>query len=110
MVEWGQVQRDLAEEGYPSFEFDSGETAVPGLSGSWLVGRIEWEGRLKRESLPLRWRLLDSLPFGTTLPTDPEYAPDGVRRVAEEHGLAVVIVSGGPDWVQIALVASDTRE
>ena len=34
MVEWGQVQCDLAEEGYPSFEFDSGETAVPGRSGS----------------------------------------------------------------------------
>ncbi|ADJ15257.1 hypothetical protein [Halalkalicoccus jeotgali] len=110
MVEWKQVELDLAEEGYSDFEFDRGETAVPGVSGSWLVGRIKREGRLKRENHPFRWKVLDSLPFGTTLPTDPEYAPDSVRQIAEKYGLDVVIISGGRDWVRIALVEADSEE
>lgn len=104
MVEWKQVEHDLEGAGYPDFEFEIGETAVPGLSGSWLAGKIEREGQLKRENLPFRWRLLDSLPFGTTLPTEPKHAPDSIRRIAEKHGLDVVTISGGGDWVRIALV------
>ena len=104
MVDWEQVERDLEEAGYSGFEFDSGKTAVPGLSGSWLVGKIGREGRLKRENLPYPWKLLDALPFGAAVPTDPEFAPDGIRRVADAHGLNVVITSVGNDWVRVALV------
>ena len=104
MVDWEQVERDLEEAGYSDFEFDTGETAVPGLCGSWLVGKIEREGRLKRENLPYPWKLLGALPFGSAVPTDPEFAPDGVLRIAEEYGLDVVIISVGSDWVRIALV------
>ncbi|MFC4550985.1 MULTISPECIES: hypothetical protein [Halorussus] len=104
MVDWEQVERDLDEAGYSNFEFDSGETTVPGLSGSWLAGKIEREGRLERENLPYPWRLLDALPFGSSVPTDPEYAPDAIQRIADGYGLDVVIISVGSDWVRIALV------
>jgi len=104
MVDWEQVERDLDDAGYSDFEFDTGETAVPGLSGSWLVGRIERESRLKRENLPYPWKLLDALPFGSSVPTDPEHAPDAIRRIANDYRLDVVIISVGNDWVQIALM------
>ena len=104
MVEWEQVECDLGDAGYSGFEFDSGETAVPGLSGEWLVGKIERAGRLQRENLPYPWKLFDALPFGSAVPTDPEFAPDSVRRIADEYELDVVIISVGRDWVRIALV------
>jgi len=103
MVNWEQVKSDLEDAGYSDFEFDTGETAVPGLSGSWLVGKIGREGRLKRENLPYPWKLLDALPFGSAVPTDPKFAPGSLRQIAETHGLDVVIISVGDDWVRIAL-------
>lgn len=110
MVDWERVEHELVDAGYRDFWYDTGDTAVPGLSGSWLVGRIGREGRLKRENLPFRWRLLDSLPFGTTLPTDPEYAPDAILRIAERHEVTVIIISGGRDWVRLALVETAPGE
>jgi len=107
MVDWEQVARDLADAGYPEFEYDEGETAVPGLSGSWLVGRVERDGEPKRESPPWPWNLLDAVPFGAAVPTDPAYAPDSILRIAERHEVDVVVVSAGSDWVRIALVAPD---
>ncbi|MEE6208848.1 hypothetical protein U3A55_01570 [Salarchaeum sp. III] len=104
MVTWEQVERDLDEAGYPGFAFDTGETAVPGLSGSWLVGKIGRDGRLKRENLPYPWKLLDALPFGSAVPTDPAFAPAPIQRIAEKHGVDIVIVSVDSDWVRIALV------
>jgi len=38
MAEWDRVELDLAEEGYSDFEFDSGETAVPGVLGRGSSG------------------------------------------------------------------------
>lgn len=107
MVDWEQVERDLDDAGYSNFEFDAGETAVPGLSGSWLVGKVEREGESTRENLPYPWRLLDALPFVSAVPTDPELAPDSVVRIAEEYGLDVVVTSVGSDWLRIALVEAD---
>ena len=104
MDDWEQVKRDLGDAGYSDFEFDTGETAVPGLTGSWLVSKIEREGRLKRENLPYPGKLLHALPFGSAVPTDPEYAPDAIRRIADDYGLDVVIISVGNDWVRTALV------
>jgi sugar phosphate isomerase/epimerase len=104
MVDWATVERDLAAAGYTDFEVDTGETAVPGMSGAWLAGTIDREGRLKRTNLPLLWRLLDTLPCSSTVPADPEYAPAAIRQIAQDYGLDVVIVSVGSDWVRIALV------
>lgn len=103
MVDWERAERDLDAAGYPGFAFETGETAVPGLSGAWLEGEIERSGRLKRENLLLPWRLLDAPPFGAAVPADPEYAPERIRRIAEGYGLDVVIISCGSDWVRIAL-------
>jgi len=54
-------------------------------------------------------RLVDSLPSGAAAPTDPEFAPEGIRRVGERHGLNVVTVSVGTDWVRIAVVEPNYR-
>lgn len=35
MPDWERVGRELREAGYCGFEFESGDTAVPGLSGEW---------------------------------------------------------------------------
>jgi len=107
MVDWEAVERELADAGYPGFEFDSGETAVPGLSGSWLVGEIERDGGLTRENLPYPWKLLDALPYCSAVPTDPEHVSEPLERIAEGHGLEIVVVSVGSDRVRIALVESD---
>ena len=50
MPDWDRVIQQLRETGYSGFEFDSGETAVPGLSGEWVAGEIAREGSLKKEA------------------------------------------------------------
>lgn len=100
MVDWVQVEGDLEDAGYSDFEFDTGKTAVPGLSGSWLVGKIEQEGGPKRKNRSYPRKLLDTLPVTCAGPTD---VPDRIRRIAEAYELDVLIISAGSDWVRIAL-------
>lgn len=110
MIDWEPVRRELREVGYSGFEFDSGKTAVPGLSGEWIVGEIAREGRLKRENQPILIRILDALPGdGGAVATDPEYAPENIRKVACRHGLELVIISVTSDSVCIALCESSER-
>ncbi|MFC6732980.1 MULTISPECIES: hypothetical protein [unclassified Haladaptatus] len=108
MPDWSHVERDLAAVDYEDFEFDSGKTAVPGLSGEWLVGKIDRQGPLKRENLSLRLRLWDALPGVASIPTEPEYAPANIREIAARHELDVVLISAGRDWVRVALVAPES--
>jgi len=54
MTDWARVTQALEAAGYPGFEFDSGDTAVPELSGEWVAGEIARDGGLKRENQP-RW-------------------------------------------------------
>jgi hypothetical protein len=107
MVDWERVRRELADAGYAGFRVDTGETAVPGLSGAWVVGEIEREGRLAHGRLPLRFRLVDAIPGLTALPTDPRYVPGDVRRIAAEHGLDVVVIGGDGERVRVALRAPE---
>ena len=109
MTDWERVIQELQEAGYSGFEFDSGETAVPGLSGEWVVSGITREGRLKRENQPLMIRILDALPGGGAVATDPEYAPSRIRKIANRHGLEVVIISVSDEEVRIALCESPER-
>jgi sugar phosphate isomerase/epimerase len=107
MTDWKHVRRELREAGYSGFEFESGETAVPGLAGEWLAGDIAREGRLKRENQPLLTRILDALPGGGgAVATDPEYAPESIREIANQHGLEVVIISVSKDEARIAVCDS----
>ncbi|WP_233127149.1 hypothetical protein [Halorubrum sp. SD612] len=62
MTDWERVRQELKEAGYSGFEFDSGDTAVPGLSGEWVSGNLPREGGLKHENQPLWIRILDALP------------------------------------------------
>ena len=102
MTDWERVRQELKEAGYSGFEFDSGDTAVPGLSGEWVSGNIPRERGLKHESQPLWIRILDALP-GDTVEADPENAPESIRNIATEHGLKVVIFSVSADEARIAL-------
>jgi len=68
MTDWERVVEELQETGYSGFEFESGETAVPGLSGEWVAGDIVREDRLRRENQSLWVRILDSLP-GSGVPS-----------------------------------------
>jgi hypothetical protein len=101
--DWERVRRELRDAGYPGFEFDAGETAVPGLSGEWVIGEVEREGRLRRGAQPWWIRLLDALPGGSAVTTDPAVTPKEMRDVADRHGLTVVIVSVGDGTVRIAV-------
>jgi len=103
MTDWERVRQELKEAGYSGFEFDSGDTAVPGLSGEWVSGNIPREGRLKHENQPLWIRILDALSGGDTVEADPEDAPEGIRNIATKHGLEVVIFTVSADEVRIAL-------
>ena len=110
MTDWERVGQALEEAGYSGFEFDSGDTAVPGLSGEWVSGKIEREGRLKHENQP-RWiRILDTLSFsGGAVDADPENAPESIRNIATQHGLEVIIISVSADEARIALCESSER-
>ncbi|GAA0730057.1 hypothetical protein J2744_001630 [Halorubrum trapanicum] len=103
MTDWERVRQELKEAEYSGFEFDSGDTAVPGLSGEWVSGNIPREGGLKHENQPLWIRILDALPGGDTVEADPENAPESIRNIATEHGLEVVIFSVSADEARIAL-------
>jgi hypothetical protein len=103
MTDWERVKRELKEAGYSGFEFDSGDTAVPGLSGEWVSGKIPREGGLKRENQPLWIRILDALPMGDTVEGGSENAPESIRNIATEHGLEVVIYGVSADEARIAL-------
>ncbi|WP_458208614.1 hypothetical protein [Haladaptatus sp. NG-SE-30] len=101
------MRRELREAGYSGFEFESGKTAVPGLSGEWLADDIAREGRLQRENQPLLIRILDALPGeGGAGTTDPECAPESIQKIAHQHGLEVVIISVSKDEARIALCDS----
>lgn len=111
MTDWERVTTDLREAGYPGFAFDSGETAVPGLSGEWVVGQIPREGALKCENQSLLLRVCDALSVGGgAVSADPEDAPEGVRRIADRHGLDVVIVDVSRKSVRVALRDPETAE
>ena len=110
MADWSRVIRELREAGYAGFEFDSGETAVPGVSGEWVVGTIPREAGLKHENQSLLLRVLDVLPgSGGAAATNPENAPDSIRNVAIRHGLEVVIISVSSDEARIALCESSEK-
>lgn len=106
MTDLVRVVKQLREAGYSGFEFDSGETAVPGLSGEWVAGEIVREGGLKRTNQRLLIRILDALPGGSAVTTDPEHAPEPIRKVADRHGLEVVMISVTDEEVRIALCES----
>jgi len=111
MTDWSRVLEDLAEAGSPRFEFDSGDTAIPSLSGEWVVGRVP------RDSFAFENEDPDDGPVATLVglfpvtstPTDPALAPDPVRRVAAAHDLDVVVVSGDDEAVWTALCDPETR-
>lgn len=104
MTDWERVKRELQEAGYSGFEFETGDTAVPGLAGGRVEGEIAREGGLKRENQPLPVRVLDTLSItGGAVDADPKRAPDSVRRTATRHELEVVIVSVSKDTARIAL-------
>ena len=104
MTDWERVRRELEEAGYSGFEYDSGDTAVSGLSGEWVSGKIPREGRLKHGSQPLLIRILDALSWnGGAVDAAPENAPESIRKIATEHGLEVVIFTASIDEVRIAL-------
>jgi len=104
MTDWERVRQEVKEAGYSGFEFDSGDTAVPGLSGEWVVGTIPREAGLKHENQPFLLRIFDALPgSGGAVGTDPENAPESIRNIATQHGLEVVIISVSADETRIAL-------
>ena len=102
-TDWERVRRELRDAGFPGFEFSAGETAVPGLSGEWVVGEVERDGRLRRGAQSWWIRLLDALPGGSAVTTDPKAAPSEIRDVADRHGLVVIIVSVTDQTVRIAV-------
>ena len=104
MTDWERVRQELKEAGYSGFEFDSGDTAVPGLSGEWVSGTIPREGGLKHENQTLWIRILDALSWnGGTIDAAPENAPESIRNIATEHGLEVVIFTVAAEEARIAL-------
>lgn len=110
MADWERVRRALEEAGYSGFEFESGETAVPGLSGEWVVGTVPREGALKRENQPFSLRILDALPGGGgAVDASPENAPESIQNIATRHGIEVVIISVSADEVRIALCERSER-
>ena len=91
-TDWERVRQELRDAGFPGFEFDAGEAAVPGLSGEWVIGEVERDGRLRRGAQS-RWvRLLDALPGGSAVTADPTAVPEGIRDVADRNGLSAVMV------------------
>lgn len=103
MTDWERVRQELKEAGYSGFEFDSGDTAVPGLSGEWVSGKISREGGLKHGNQTYWIRILDALPGGGAVDAAPENAPESIRNIATEHGLEVVIFTVSADEARIAL-------
>ena len=104
MTDWGRVRQELEEAGYSGFKFDSGDTAVSGLSGEWVSGKIPREGGLKHENQTLWIRILDALSWdGSAVDAAPEDAPESIRKIAAEHGLEVVIFGVSTEEVRIAL-------
>lgn len=108
MTDWERVRQELEEAGYSGFEFDSGDMAVPGLSGEWVSGEIAREGELKHENQPLWIRIL-ALPGRSAVGTDPENVPESIRNIATQHGLEVIIISVSADEARIALCESSER-
>ena len=102
-MDWEEVKKELRDAGYAGFEFDSGKTAVPGLSGEWVIGKIARKEELKRENQSLLIQICDLIPGGATVNANPDNAPESIRNIAERHGLNVVIVSVSNDNVRIAL-------
>ncbi|WP_224448641.1 hypothetical protein [Haloprofundus salilacus] len=110
MTDWEQVVEELQEAGYSGFEFESGETAVPGLSGEWIAGDIVREGGLRRENQSLWIRIWDSLPgSGGAVSTNPEAAPESIRNIAKRHELEIVTISVKKGSVRIALCDSSAK-
>ena len=111
MTDWEHVRQELKEAGYSGFEFDSGDTAVPELSGEWVSGKIAREGALKHENQPVLIQILDVFSGdGGAVDAAPENAPESIRKIATEHGLEVVIISVSADEVRIALCDSSKYE
>ncbi|WP_224271071.1 hypothetical protein [Haloprofundus salinisoli] len=110
MTDWKQVVEELQEAGYSGFEFESGETAVPGLSGEWVAGDIIREGGLRRENQSLWIQIWDSLPgSGGAVTTNPEATPESISNIAKRHELEVVIISVKKSSVRIALCDSSAK-
>lgn len=110
MTDWERVREELREAGYSGFEFDSGETAVPGLSGEWVTGKIAREGMLKHENQSFLIRILDGLPGdGGAVDAASQNAPESIRNIATEYGLEVVIISVSADKARIALCEPSER-
>ena len=110
MTDWERVVGELQEAGHSRFEFESGETAVPGLSGEWVAGDIEREGELRRENQSIWIRILDSIPgSGGAVTTNPEAVPESIRNIAKKHELEVVIISVSKSSARIALCNSSVR-
>ena len=104
MTDWERVRRELEEAGYSGFEFDSGDTAVSGLSGECVSGKIPREGGLKHENQTLWIRILDALSWnGGAVDAAPENAPESIRNIATERGLEVVIFTASAEEARIAL-------
>lgn len=104
MADWERVREELEAAGYSGFEFDSGDAAVPGLSGEWVSGKIPREGELKDENQPLWIRILDAFSGdGGAVDAAPENVPESIRNIATEHGLEVVIFTVSADEARIAL-------
>lgn len=102
-TDWERVRRELREAEVSGFEFDAGETAVPGLSGEWVIGEIEREQGLRHGAQSVWIRLFDALPGGNVITADPNAAPVEIRDVADRHGLVVVIVSVTDRTVRVAV-------
>ena len=111
MTDWEHVRQELKEAGYSGFEFDSGDTAVSGLSGEWVSGKIPRKGGLKHENQPLLIRVLDALSgSGGAVDAAPENAPESIRNIAAKHELEVVILSVSADEARIALCAPSKHD
>lgn len=110
MTDWKCVRQKLKEAGYSGFEFDTGDRAVPELSGEWVSGKIARQGALKHENQSLLIRILDALPGGGAVDASPENAPESIRNIATQHGLEVVIISVSSDEARIAICDPPKRD
>lgn len=111
MVDWNGVVDDLAAAGYPGFEFDADRTAVPGLSGEWVVGSVSRTGALAQSSTPLYLRLLDAIPGGAAVDADPERAPGELRAIAEEYGVESSSSAARPRaFASLSVIGSSTEK